>query len=350
MIIHKNTTRRNNRLRLAAVLGILIFFFIVLLNVENMLSSFLLAFVIFYLHSPFVNYLERRGLPRNLSTTLLFACGFGLISLAIKMMLPLIGNQIGNLRAEAPRYIAGLTQLIETTESRMNEALGSVYVLDISQSVSNNMLGWTTSFFESLPGLASQLLTTSILAPFFAFFMLLDGRKFSRALLAVVPNNLFELALHLVHQLNRQMGDFIRARLLEALIVGLVVWGGLELLDFRYAYLLALFAALTNLIPYIGPLIGAVPALLIAFINGSDSLGFLLLLSVYGIAQLIDMLFIIPLVVAKIVDLHPITVVIVIIIGSQLLGIIGMIISIPVASATKLVMQSVYTQLIHFRR
>ena len=346
---YSKTIKRNNWVRLGAVLGILSFFFVVLLRVENMLSSFLLAFVIYYLFNPFVNYFERKGWPRSISTTLLFSLGFGLIVTSIKMVVPLLTLQINNLKLELPRYIGGLKKILASSEQKLNEAIGS-YPLDISDSVSSNLFSWTSGFFESLPGFASQLLTVATLAPFFAFFILLDGRQFSRTILAIVPNNLFELALNLFYQLNRQMGDFIRARLLEALIVGIVVWIGLEMLSFRYAPLLALFAALTNLIPYLGPIIGAIPAFLIAFLNSSTGVEHLLLFAVYGTAQLIDMLFIIPLVVAKIVDLHPIAVVIVIIIGSQLLGILGMIISIPVASAMKLVFQAIYAQLIYFRR
>jgi putative permease len=111
---------------------------------------------------------------------------------------------------------------------------------------------------------------------------------------------------------------------------------------------LGFFALITNLIPYIGPIIGAVPAVVIALINHESGVNLMLLTGVYFIAQLIDVIFIIPLVVAKIVDLHPVTVVIVIIIGSQVMGILGMMISIPVASVIKLVSNAVYHHIVDF--
>jgi putative permease len=195
----------------------------------------------------------------------------------------------------------------------------------------------------------------ALLAPFLAYFMLQDGRGVSRTLLSMVPNNLIELALNLHHQINDQMGGFIRARFLEAAIVGLVVWIGLAIIGYPYAPLLAIFAALTNLIPYIGPIIGAVPAVLIALISEegamyhSMSISLVIVTSIYFIAQLIDVLFIIPFVVAKIVNLHPVTVILVIIIGAQLMGILGMVISIPVASVLKLTLNAVYNHLLDFR-
>ena len=108
-------------------------------------------------------------------------------------------------------------------------------------------------------------------------------------------------------------------------------------------------AGLTNLIPYIGPLIGAVPAILIALVNGYSGLSILAVVLVYVVAQVIDAGFLIPLMVAKIVDLHPVTVIVVIIAGAQLMGVLGMIISIPVASTLKVTVSTVYRHLIDTR-
>lgn len=118
---------------------------------------------------------------------------------------------------------------------------------------------------------------------------------------------------------------------------------------FEYALLLAVFAGLSNLIPYIGPVVGAIPAVLIVLVNSVPGLEFLIVIAVYIVAQLIDNFFIIPLVVAKIVNLHPVTVAIVIIIGAQIGGILGMIISIPVACILKLTITTNYSHLVEFQ-
>src|SRR6202008_4139740 len=102
-----------------------------------------------------------------------------------------------------------------------------------------------------------------------------------RNLLALVPNNLFELNYNIYHQINDQMGQFVRARLLEALIVGLVTWVGLMMIGFPFTEFLAIFAAVTNLIPYIGPVIGTIPAVALAMVNGATPLDMSLLLLVY---------------------------------------------------------------------
>jgi putative permease len=344
------TLRRERRLKLAAVVGVLAVGIVILLAVDNLLVSFVFAFVINYLLAPIVDWLERKGVPRQTAILLPFISAAALMVFGIYKILPLIAEQFSALESQLPKYQYDLMHLVASTEQRF-KGFFKLYDIKFSQSVNTWILNKTAELSASIPSAVSGSLTVLMLSPFFAFFMLQDGRRVSRSILSMVPNDLFELALGLRHRINEQMGGFIRARFLEAAIVGVVVWVGLEALGFPYAGLLALFAGITNLIPYLGPIIGAVPAILIALITEegmiahSMSLNLIIVTSVYFIAQLIDIVFIIPLVVARIVNLHPVTVIIVIIIGSQLMGILGMVISIPVASAIKLTFQAFYDHL-----
>jgi putative permease len=348
------TLRRETRIKLAAVLAIITLGIVTILVVDNLLVSLVLAFVTTYLLTPVVKFLERRGLSKQMSILIPFVGTGALIAFGIYTVLPLLAQQLSLLESQLPRYQVDLLNIVNATEKRFDDFL-RYFGADFSNSVNTWIINKTADLSEALPSAVSGSLTVLLLTPFFAFFMLQDGREVSRSVLSLVPNRFFEAALSLHHQLNEQMGGFIRARFLEAAIVGLVVWLGLQLAGFPYATLLSLFAAATNLIPYIGPIIGAVPAVLIALLSGdailadSMSLTLIVITSIYFFAQLIDIVFIIPLVVARIVNLHPVTVVIVIIVGSQVMGILGMVISIPVASAVKLIFKSVYDQLIEWR-
>ncbi len=346
--------RRERRLKLAAFLVTIGLSIVAIFVVDNLLVSFVLAVVITYLLAPIVNLLESSRMPRQLAILIPFIGATALIVLAIFMIAPLLSMQLFRLESQLPQYQHDLINLLARTESRF-KGFFNVYNINMSMTINAWIVDRTTLLSAFLPGVISRSLTVVMLAPFFAFFMLQDGRSISRSLLSMVPNNLFELALNLHHQINEQLGGFIRARFLEAAIVGIVVWVGLLAVGFPYATLLALFAALTNLIPYLGPIVGAVPAVIIALVSedariaGSMSLNLVLVTSIYFIAQLIDVVFIIPFVVAKIVNLHPVTVIIVIIIGAQLMGILGMMISIPIASALKLTVTAVYDHLMEFR-
>lgn len=342
--------RRENLVKLVAFIGIIALLAIVLLRVDNMLVTQVLAFVIFYSLNPVVNRLERAGISRTWAIIIPFVVTGFFLWLAVYLISPMVSSQIKTLSTEYDSYIEIISKQLERLDNRMRDLTQGSFEMNASEKIGQYLSDGAKVFFAALPNFASSLFTITLLAPFFAFFMLKDGRNFMRKLLALVPNNIFELSLNLLHQLNTQLGDFIRARFLEALIVGAIVWAGLELKDVKYAVILGVFAGVTNLIPYIGPVIGAVPAFLIAFFTDhTNSFLFVYITVVYVFAQIVDMLFIVPLLVAKIVDLHPISVVISIIIGSQLMGILGMIIAIPVASALKVISQAIFTHLIEFK-
>lgn len=350
----KAQLRRERNIKLASV-GLTIFVpLVILLTVDHLLVSFVLAFVLNYLLAPIVDILERRGLPRQTAILIPFFAAGLLIAFGVYEILPLVAGQAKTLEVRLPGYQADLMNLLSNTEQRF-KGVFKVYEINFSNSINSWMINKTAAWSSAVPSLVSGSLTVLLLTPILAYFMLQDGRQISRRILSMVPNGVFETALNLHHQLNDQMGGFIRARFLEAAIVGFVVWLGLQISGFPYASLLGLFAAITNLIPYIGPLIGAVPALAIALISPDVGLGtsmtwsLVVVSSVYFLAQLIDVIFVIPLVVARIVNLHPVTVIIVIIIGSQMMGILGMVISIPVASAMKLIFRSCYDLLMDYR-
>lgn len=341
--------RRQSRIRLAAFLSVVILTFVIVLQVENMLASCLLAFVMSYLIGPLVNHLERKSVDRVLATTGIFIiCGV-VLAVAGVMLFPLIGDSLRSIQNDAPKYVEGVTKLFQNLEAKLQPLQNSGLNINLSGRLQEKLLPATEHFFTSLPDLLKRLITVLMLAPFLAFFMIKDGRHFSRTLLALVPNNLFELTYNIYHQINDQMGQFVRARLMEAGIVGFVTWLGLVLIGFPFREILAVFAAVTNLIPYIGPVIGTIPALVLALVNGATPVDISLLLLVYFVAQVIDAAFIIPVVVAKIVDLHPVTVIVVIIIGAQVMGVIGMLISIPVASAIKVTVGTIFRYLTDYR-
>jgi putative permease len=341
--------RRQSRIRLVAFLGVLAVAGVVILRVDNMLVSFLLAFVISYSLGPVVNILERKSIDRVFATTTLFLILGVVLGVTGYLTFPLLGERVQALQQDAPKYIEGITRLMRSLEVKLDFLRNSGIDIDLGSKLQERLLPATEKFFGALPRYVTKFLTVMLLAPFFAFFMIKDGRNFSRTLLALVPNNLFELTYNIYHQINDQMGQFVRARLLEALIVGFVTWAGLLMIGFPFAEVLAVFAAVTNLIPYIGPVIGTIPAVVLAMVNGASPIEMSLLLLVYFIAQLIDAAFIIPVVVAKIVDLHPVTVIVVIIIGAQLMGVIGMLISIPVASALKVTIGTIFRYLTDYR-
>ncbi len=348
--MQNSTIKKIHRRKLIFFLGLLFFFILSLLFIKNLLVSFLLAFVGFFLLNPVVDLLERRGLSRTWSAVVPFFVFCLICWISVQLFLPLLVAQFESLKTEYPRYLSGFEKVLVDFKSWVSRLTDSTYAEHIAAHIQQYLQSAAQNTFRDLPEVISNSLTILLLAPFLTFFMLIDGRKWVRTILSLVPNSFFELALNLNYQIITQMGGFVRARLLETFIVGFVIWVGLVLINFPYALILSVIAGLLNLIPYIGPFIGAAPAFLIAMASPDRSTNFALLSLVYISAQIIDIAIIVPLVVAKIVDLHPVTVVLSVIVGSQLMGVLGMIISIPVASVMKVTFQSLYAHLTEFRK
>ena len=207
------------------------------------------------------------------------------------------------------------------------------------------MLGGTTLFIE---GLISGL-TFVVIVPFVAFFFLKEGRRLTRCLMAFVPNAYFELCLNLMYQANKQIGNYIRGQLLAVLVVSVLSISGLSIIGVYYALPLGLLAGLANVIPYLGPLIGIVCSSIVALATGGGLAIVAKVIAMFLIVQLIDNVLIQPTMVAKSVELHPLVVLFVVMVGSQLMGIVGMLIAVPLTGIAKVSGQTIYEGIRQYR-
>jgi putative permease len=347
-IERRRRIRNKHLIQYAAFFGLLFFMGLVLFAVEGLLLSFVIAVVFTYLLSPFVSYLEGNGFSRALSTLIVFAFFSGMIALAIMLLAPFVIDQFQTLKIEAPKYIDGTVNLFERLKNQAFTLTGGSMDFDPAESLRGWLTNQTSNLVEKLPGFLSHSASVLLLSPFIGFFMILDGQRVARNLFELVPNSIFEITSHLQYQINEQIGHYIRARILESAIVGVIILVGLYAIGFPYAVLLAVLNGFTNFIPYIGPVIGALPAVVIALINGAGPAELSLVLAIFIIAQVVDIFLVIPLVVAKVVDLHPVTVVLAVVLGAEVLGVLGMLISIPVASAVKVIASTIYKHLTDF--
>lgn len=340
---------RERRIKLLFFIAAILVLLFSLYKVDNLLISMLLAVVNFYILSPAVDFLERKGFSRQWSTTVPFLVLILFLAILVQFFFPILLEQFKSLQVDLPKYTEISTAFFTNVELKISSVLKDIYPVELGGKIQTQLVNFATTFFQKMPDYISQSLIVLFLAPFLTYFMLLDGRDFVRKLLTLVPNNFFELALNLNHQIGFQMGGFIRARILESVIVSALIWTGLLIMGFPYALSLSLFAGILNIVPYLGPVIGLAPALLIGFANGGGSTELMWILIIYFGAQLVDTVLIVPFVVAKIVDLHPVTVVLAVIVGSQLMGVLGMIISIPLFSILKVSTIAIYKHLTDFR-
>lgn len=211
-------------------------------------------------------------------------------------------------------------------------------MIDYGKAYTKDLIVYFPKFFTSL-------FEWSFIIPLFLFFVMKDGKKMRFIFLKMVPNPWVEKVYYLFHQFNTKFGDYIFAKFIEAAIVGTIITTGLLIIDFPFALLLGIVAAITNILPYIGPIIGFLPALVIGLVDQNPDTTLGAMIALYIIANVVDLALVFPILVSKIVNLHPMIVIISVIIGSQFGGAIGMIISIPMAAFVKLLFVEIYRDL-----
>ena len=306
--------------------------------IAPLVKLFVISLILAYVLNPVVTYFESRGLGRTLSTSVIFFCIILFLTLFVFLLLPNFSKELQSMQSNMK---SGQTSVaIAKLEADLVSKLSFLGIekLNVIGQLEKSMAEIGEGIFNYIID-AVSLITNLILIPFFIFFLLKDGRTFTHHFIKLVPNRYFEFFINLKSKTDDQLGNYVRGQFAESLIVGVLVIIAMFILDIKYAFVIGLFVGLTNLIPYIGPLIGAVPAILVAFFDSGDVNQAIYVAIALLIVQVLDNLILKPIVVAKSVDMHPMTVLLVVIIGGQFFGVLGMLLSVPLTAIIQLVVK-----------
>ncbi|GAB4378213.1 MAG: AI-2E family transporter [Calditrichia bacterium] len=320
------------------VLAIVLFF---LKAIAPLVKIIIVSSLLSYILDPVTSALESRGFSRTLSTLIVFFYIIILLVGFVLLILPVISREIHAIQAGIAAGKA--RQLFQQLEELAQSRLGFLGMKEIN--LSEKAQGFLSNFgkdiFNYLLNVVS-LITNLVIIPFIMFFLLKDGPDIKKAVISLVPNRYFEFSLNLLHKMDLQLGNYLRGQFLDALIIGILSIIALWILGVNYFFVIGAFAGLANLIPYIGPIAGAIPAIIVSIMQtGSFELVPWIALA-FILVQLIDNVIVQPLVVAKTVNLHPLIVLLVVIIGGQFFGILGMILAVPFTGVVKVVAQEAY--------
>ncbi len=308
---------------------------------SSTITIIIIAALIAYILDPLATFLEYKGLSRTMATTVLFLAIAAIIAAIFSFLIPpliyeiqLIERSISS--GEAVRFFTKI-------EAAITEKIPFVDVssMNLQDSFSKALSSISSSFF-SIIGSVVSVITTLVIIPFAVFFLLKDGQELKKAFISLVPNRYFEMVLSMLHKIDEQLGGYLRGQFFDALIIGILSTFALWLLDVPYFLLIGIFAGLANMIPYVGPLAGAVTALVVVLVNDGSNQQLIFVLLAFVIIQLIDNVLVQPLVVARTVNLHPLVVIFAVIIGGQFFGILGMLLAVPSAGIIKVLGSQLY--------
>lgn len=325
---------------------ILILFCSLVLALPRISIPISLSYILYLALTPIVNGVVRLNLSKTNATLIVFLVLTVLVGVPLFKVIPVLTLQTKDLQYSLPKVeqfaIAQYEIVTKFVKEKTGYELADGYIFQTLTQLESR----ATDFVIKLPNYLATLLEWIFLVPFFTFFLIRDSNIFKKMLLSFTPNTIFERFYYVIHVFNRQLGDYFFAKFVEAVIVGGIITIGLMAMGINNAVILGFVAGLTNIVPYVGPILGVIPALLIVMIEyglTSPTMGAVLIL--YAIANAVDVVFVFPFLVSKIVNLHPMLVAISVIVGSHYAGITGMVISIPVVAAIKLIVTEIYNEI-----
>ena len=308
--------------------------------------SILLAFIF----APFVSLLEAKGLNRITSTLLIFGVFGFIIYFSLSIIIPKFVFQLEQI-------ISALEGFSFAEEMKALEAAILHYVPflksgDLTHRMELFITSQVANIFDSISTVLSSIVSiiaVLIIVPFITFFILKDYRKIFQGLIKAIPNKYFEMSYYILKKVTLRLGLFVRAWIFDATFVGVMIGFGFYFIGVPNALPLGVIAGLGHLIPYFGPVIGGIPAIIVSIVQHGDLSQVPLILLVVLITYALDNGFVQPYVFGKSVDMHPIVIILLIISGGILFGLYGMLLAVPIATVIKTFLKEIYFARKHYR-
>lgn len=339
MKVHRYTAGWIKLLFLTAILVAVLLF---LYQVRQVLLAFLLAVALAYLLEPWVNYLQRLGLSRTWAILSLYAAGLGAFIVFTLYAAPGLQREIKSLAANLPGYARKLEAMLDTYHRAELPATLTAVLRQVEDRLEAVLINGARQFAAALVGLVSQLLNI-VLVPVIAFYLLRDKELIVRNLEKSLPLPWREELIPLGATINQILLGFVQGRLLMAGIVGALTSLGLAVVNMDFALILGFLAGIAEIIPYFGPILGAIPALLLALAEGGYMP--LYVAAVLMIVQQVESNLIAPKILGDSVGLHPLVVIFALLAGGYLWGVVGLVVAVPLAGITRVLLVYLWEKL-----
>ena len=305
------------------------------------MSPLFIGWFIAWLLNPLVKKLVKNGMKRTPAVILVYLTMIAIIALILVFTIPSLGTQISDIVSSVPKIVSDIKEWIDNIFIKLSNL--SLQNLDsVKSSFLNRIDTFANDLQTSLPSVAMNFISslvsgigTILLSLIIGFYILFDFDKFSEGIIKLLPTNVRSEAIRLVGLLNESLYSFISGTLWLSLLLFVVSVIGFSIIGLNAPVLVSFVCVVTNLIPYIGPYLGAIVAGAIGF-SQAPIIGILTLVFIF-VVQTIEGNVLQPLVMSKKMNLSPITIIISLLVFEYMFGIIGMVIATPVVALIKVI-------------
>lgn len=324
---------KRNYLFLLLVLPLLFLLTYYLLDV---LILFALSVLLAFIFDPVINFLEKNSVKRlhAILTVFLIATLFGMG--IYSYLVPAIFEQSNALFSKLSNNV------VSDQLTQFEDKLHLLFPFLTKEMIAHQVEKLSTSMFENLINQVSPFITNIfsffavlVILPFTTFFILRDRMQIIKGMVSVLPNRYLEMSYSVIKKVTQQLGRYVRGWMLDALFIGVACGLAFHVIGVDNALALGALAGIGHLIPYFGPVIGGIPAILISFMQYGDFSKLPIILLFLLIIYTLDNGIVQPYIFSKSVHMHPLIIIFLIIAGGQLYGVLGMLLAIPTATVIK---------------
>jgi putative permease len=309
----------------------------ILMTMGNMLAPVLASIVIAYLLDGIVTSLQSRHIPHSGAVLLVFSVFILLLVFVLIVLFPLLSRQLAQLFQELPEIIAKGRQLIAQLPQQYPDFISNdqIDALTYNINAGTRNLGQALLSYSlaSIP-VVITLLVYLVLMPVLVFFFLKDKVIILKWLVSFLPKE-HSAAKKVWKEMDAQMGNYVKGKVYEILIVGVFTYLPFKLMGLNYALLLAVLVGLSVIVPYIGAVIVTFPVILVAYSQWGFGHDFMWVMIIYTIIQALDGNVVVPLLFSEAVNLHPVAIIVAVLVFGGLWGFWGVFFAIPLATLVK---------------
>ena len=321
-------------LKILAILAVLVFLFLM----RDIILILVVALILAMALTQPVNWLQTKKIPRLLGASMIYLAVIGLFAFLVYLILPPLAIQLSHLADNLPQYWASAQHYLKVLRYSQGQAFGQALqnILEQSGAKLGSMAG---GIIPALKTLFGQLFHTFIIV-IVSFYLVLQGPKLKQDFVAAIPVAYRKRWSRVMDRIQKKLRRWLYGLLLLGAIIGVMTFIGLYIIGIKYALILAIIAGVLEVFPGVGPVLSAIPAVILALLQ-SPVLG-LIVVGLYIVVHQLENHLITPQVMKKAVGLNPLLVIISLLIGFKLMGLLGGVLAVPIVAGAAEVVKELW--------
>lgn len=317
-------------------IGIVILFY-VLSKLKWLFIYFSFALMLAYFFDPLYRYFIHKKIPKVLAIIIVFGIIIALLILTIVFLIPSVINQLNVLYKEIPNFIENYQNLILSIKPQLSKFINpadvEILLKENLSELQKGILGFSQSIIIYLSNIVSSVTFGIVIIPLILFYLMRDMFIFKENLYIFVSKENKKEFKEVLEEIDHIVSGFIRGRIIVCFIVGTLIGIGLYFLNLKFALIIGIISGVFNFIPFLGPIVGVVLALIFAL--GQPWWILLMIVVLFILVNQLEAIYLNPNILGKGLGLHPLTVILSMLICGQLLGILGVLVAVPLAAILK---------------